>query len=66
MHGDNACLGGFNHMVNLIKAKNCEIVTHVEVPTDLLTLKSTKHKSMEDKESTPGKYNDDQASNKVK
>ena len=66
MHGDNTCLGEFTHMVNLIKAKNCDIITHVEVPTDLLTPKSKKRKSMEDKESTPGRYSDDQASNKLK
>ena len=66
MHGDNTCLGEFTHMVNLIKAKNCDIITHVEVPTDLLTPKSKKRKSMEDKESTPGQYNDNQAYKKVK
>ena len=53
-------------MVNLIKAKNCEIITHVEVPTDLLTPESTKRKSMIDKESTPVQYNDNQASKKGK
>ena len=37
MEGDNACLGEFTNMVNLIKAKNCETITHVEVPTDLLS-----------------------------
>ena len=52
-------------MVNLIKAKNCEIITHVEVPTDILTPNLTKRKSMEDKESTPGQYNNDHASKKV-
>ena len=53
-------------MVNLIKVKNCDIITHVEVPTDLLTPKSTKHKSMADKEFTPGQHIDDQASKKGK
>ena len=32
----NACLGVFTNMVNLIKAKNCETITHVKVPTELL------------------------------
>ena len=53
-------------MVNLIKAKNCDIITHVEVPTDILTPNSKKRKSMEDKESTPGQYNNNQAYKKVK
>ena len=66
MHGDNACLGEFTHMVKLIKTKNCKIITHVEVTTYLLTPKSTKRKSMEDKEFTPGQYNDNQAYKKVK
>jgi len=36
--GDNACLGEFTNMVNLIKAKTCKTITHVEVLTDLLSL----------------------------
>ena len=66
MHGENTCLGEFTHMVNLIKVKNCDIITHVELPTDLLTPKSKNCKSMKDKESTPGKYNGDRAYKKVK
>ena len=31
-----ACLGDFIYMVNLIKAKNCDTITYVEVPTELL------------------------------
>ena len=36
MVGDNACLGEFTHMVNLIKAKNCAGITHDEAPSKLL------------------------------
>ena len=42
MEGPNACLGEFTNMVNLIKAKNCETITHVEVPTELLSPAATK------------------------
>jgi len=35
-------LGEFTNMVNLIKAKNCETITHVEVPTELLSPSVTK------------------------
>ena len=42
MAGPNACLGEFTNMVNLIKAKNCETITHVEVPTELLSPSVTK------------------------
>ena len=44
MEGENACLGEFTNMVNLIKAKNCETITHVEVPTDLLSPTGKKRK----------------------
>ena len=46
MHGGNAFLGGFTHMVNLIKSKNCDIITHVEVPTDILKPNLIRRKSM--------------------
>ena len=42
------------------------MITNMEVPTDLLTPKSTKRKSMEDKESTPRQFSKNQASKKVK
>ena len=44
MSGNNSCLGEFTNMVNLIKAKNCETITHVEVPTELLSPSTTKRK----------------------
>jgi hypothetical protein len=36
MIGETPCLGEFIHMSNLVKAKSCEMISHIEVPTDLL------------------------------
>ena len=36
MIGNESCLGEFTEMVRAINAKNCENISHVEVPTDLL------------------------------
>lgn len=36
MIGNDACLGEFTALVHAIQAKNCENISHVEVPTDLL------------------------------
>ena len=36
MTGDTPCLGEFIHMVNLVKTKSCEMILHIEVPTELL------------------------------
>ena len=47
MKGQNACLGEFTNMVNLIKAKNCETITHVEVPTELLAPTAHKRTTMD-------------------
>ena len=66
IHGENSCLEEFTHMVNLVKAKNCEIITHVELHTYLLTPKLKKRNIMADKESTPVQHNDDQVSRKGK
>lgn len=37
MEGDDGCLGEFSNMLNLIKAKNCGTIDHVEVPSELGT-----------------------------
>ena len=44
MVGDNACLREFTNMVSLIRAKSCETISHVEVPTELLAPTFTKRK----------------------
>ena len=36
MIGETPCLGEFIHMSNLVKAKSCEMISHIEVPTELL------------------------------
>jgi len=36
MIGETPCLGEFIHMTNLVKAKSCEMISHIEVPTELL------------------------------
>jgi hypothetical protein len=36
MTGETPCLGEFIHMTNLVKAKSCEMISHIEVPTELL------------------------------
>ena len=36
MIGETPCLGEFIHMSNLVKAKSYEMISHIEVPTDLL------------------------------
>jgi len=36
MIGHEACLGEFTALVHAINSKNCENISHVEVPTDLL------------------------------
>ena len=35
MSGQTPCIGDFLHIVNLVKAKICETISQVEVPTDL-------------------------------
>jgi hypothetical protein len=36
MVGNNGCLGEFNHMMDLLKAKNCGSISHAEVPSELV------------------------------
>ena len=36
MTGKKPCLGEFDHMVNFVKAKICETISHVKFPTELL------------------------------
>ena len=35
MTGETPCLGEFIHIPNLVKAKSCEMISHIEVPTEL-------------------------------
>jgi len=58
MVGENACLGEFTNMVNLIKAKNCETITHVEVPTDLLSPTGKKRKEQSHQKDSATTNND--------
>ena len=46
MIGNEACLGEFMALVHAISSKNCENISHVEVPTDLLE-PSKKRKAQE-------------------
>ena len=46
MIGNEACLGEFTALVHAINSKNCENISHVEVPTDLLE-PSKKRKALE-------------------
>jgi len=57
MTGNNSCLGEFTNMVNLIKAKNCETITHVEVPMELLSIFVAKRKTERSETTAKGNEN---------
>ena len=44
MVGETTYLDEFTNMVNLIKAKKCDTISHVEAPTELLAPSTTKRK----------------------